>query len=800
MVTLTTTQSGGDPATTYAWTGPGVMPSTSVPSQQVNVTATSTFSVTASNVSGSCNTPSVTVPVAPSAPSGCTLTANPSQLPAGGGSVTLTTSCSGSGAPISYAWTGPNVNPSTTTPSQQVNVTATSTFSVTASNTAGSSPPATAIVTVAQAITLSPPTLQAGMVSVPYSQTIIASGGVAPYTFTVSSGALPAGLALNPQTGAISGTPTSPGTSNFTIAVRDVSLGLASHSYSITVNGLITITPSVLPNGTVGAPYSQTITASGGAGAPYTFSLGNGSLPGGLSLNASTGVVAGAPTLSGSSTFTVIATDSQHVTGSQTYTLTVSRAIPAAIQLLSGGNQIGVLGKPLPQDVVLVLKDANGNPLPRGSVIISDLTLSPDPGVQVALGLSPTQPSTAGQFAFTATLAPNGTVGNFKICLAAQAGNCVLVQVKSMQAAIVIPAKQLTTPMAQVAVNTPTIQLNNVRQRLDQLRLQSSPTVAEGLRANYDGRSLPPIGAFALAPLDKDGKPQPQTGGGASADKPDSFEHWGVFINGDVDIGRQTTTDAQTGFKVTSKGITLGADYRFRGNNVLGASLGFLKADTDLDAGAGTQTAKGYSFSLYGSYVPQENAYVDGILNVGHNKYDSNRQTATDSFSSSTNGNQWGLAISAGYAFNRGPLALTPYGRVEYVNAKVNGFTESGNMDDALVIGSQQIKGTTLTLGGQASYSVSTSWAVLLPNARLELQRLAQRSVSDVSARIVNQDITSPSAQIPILGEDRNFGNFAVGVSAVFPRGVNAFFNYQQLFGKDNLSDRHYTLGLRVDL
>ena len=151
--------------------------------------------------------------------------------------------------------------------------------------------------------------------------------------------------------------------------------------------------------------------------------------------------------------------------------------------------------------------------------------------------------------------------------------------------------------------------------------------------------------------------------------------------------------------------------------------------------------------------------------------YDSNRQTSTDSFSSSTNGNQWGLAISAGYAFNRGPLALTPYGRVEYVNAKVNGFTENGNMDSALIIGSQQIKGITLTVGGQASYSVSTSWAVLLPNARLELQRLAQRSVSDVSARIVNQDITIPSAQIPILGEDRNFGNFAVGMSAVSPEG-----------------------------
>jgi outer membrane lipase/esterase len=547
----------------------------------------------------------------------------------------------------------------------------------------------------------------------------------------------------------------------------------------------------------VGVPYSQTITASGGA-APYTFTVSSGVLPAALTLNPQTGAISGTPTSPGTSNFTIAVKDVSVGVGSQAYALTVSQATPATIQLVSGGNQMGVLGKPLPQDIILVLKDANGNPLPRGGITIGDLTLVPDPGVSVSLSLLPTQPTTAGQFALRADLSPSGTLGNFKICLTAQIGSCVLIQVKSLQTAIVVPAKQLTTPMAQVAVNTPTIQLNNVRQRLDQLRLQTSPTVAEGLRASYDGQSLPPIGAFALAPLDKDGKPQPQTGGGASADKADSFEHWGVFINGDVDIGRQTTTDAQAGFKVTSKGITLGADYRFPGNNVLGASVGFLKADTDLDAGAGTQSAKGYSFSLYGSYVPQENAYIDGILNVGHNKYDSSRQASLDSFSSSTNGNQWGLAVSAGYAFNRGPLALTPYGRVEYIEAKVNGFSESGNPDAALVINGLKIKGTTLTLGGQASYAISTSWGVLLPNARLELQHLAQRSADDVSARIVNQDVTSPSAQIPILGEDRNFGNFAVGVSAVFPRGVGAFFNYQQLFGKDNLSDRQYTLGLRV--
>jgi hypothetical protein len=49
------------------------------------------------------------------------------------------------------------------------------------------------------------------------------TGGVKPYTFSVSSGSLPPGLALNSATGAITGTPTTAGTFSFTISVVDLS-------------------------------------------------------------------------------------------------------------------------------------------------------------------------------------------------------------------------------------------------------------------------------------------------------------------------------------------------------------------------------------------------------------------------------------------------------------------------------------------------------------------------------------------------------------------------------------------------
>ena len=82
------------------------------------------------------------------------------------------------------------------------------------------------------------------------------------------------------------------------------------------------LSPSTLPDGTLGAAYSQTITVSGGTG-PFTFTKIFGTLPTGLSLS-SGGVVSGTPTTAGSYTFTVQSTDAKNCTGSQGYTVTIS--------------------------------------------------------------------------------------------------------------------------------------------------------------------------------------------------------------------------------------------------------------------------------------------------------------------------------------------------------------------------------------------------------------------------------------------------------------------------------------------
>jgi Putative Ig domain len=104
-------------------------------------------------------------------------------------------------------------------------------------NSGNNAAPATAPLAAGPVITLAPATLPNGTVGVPFSQTLTGSGGTAPFSFSVTAGALPAGVTLTPAgtLGLLSGTPTAPGTSTFTIRVTDVGGFFAERSFTMVV-------------------------------------------------------------------------------------------------------------------------------------------------------------------------------------------------------------------------------------------------------------------------------------------------------------------------------------------------------------------------------------------------------------------------------------------------------------------------------------------------------------------------------------------------------------------------------------
>jgi Putative Ig domain len=182
-------------------------------------------------------------------------------------------------------------------------------------------------------LTFGTTSLPYAQVGVPYSASLVASGGTVPYSFALTGGVLPAGLSLNSATGALSGTATtsSPGVA-LTFTVTDA--GDPAQSASATLTLIVSATPPSalaittvsLPGAQVGTPYSMTLAASGGT-TPYTWALTGGTLPAGLTFNAASGILSGTPTATSAGTalsFMVSDAGAPPQTRTATFTLVVS--------------------------------------------------------------------------------------------------------------------------------------------------------------------------------------------------------------------------------------------------------------------------------------------------------------------------------------------------------------------------------------------------------------------------------------------------------------------------------------------
>ncbi len=177
-------------------------------------------------------------------------------------------------------------------------------------------------------------TLPSGTLGTSYSAALHATGGTAPYTWSVVSDSLPAGLALT-SSGNISGNPSSVGQSTFTLQAKDsaASPQAATVSLTIAVNApaaaKLAITSASLPTATAGTAFSATLTASGGT-QPYTWTLASGQLPSGMSLSAA-GVISGTTAVTGTFPFTAEVIDATSASA------TASLSLIAAAQSTAPG-------------------------------------------------------------------------------------------------------------------------------------------------------------------------------------------------------------------------------------------------------------------------------------------------------------------------------------------------------------------------------------------------------------------------------------------------------------------------------
>jgi len=403
---------------------------TAVYSTPSAVTGTTTATVTASSAHTPSQTALVSITINPA------LAITTTSLPGGTIGTAYSTTLAAAGGSGAYTWsgtlpTGLSLNASTGaitgTPANFGSST------VTLSVTDHASTPVTVSQTYTLTILSKPPvvtttSLPTAVVGTAYSQQLTYSGGngAAP-AWAVASGTLPVGVTLNTTTGLLSGTPAlaDAGTTyTFAITVTVGTQTSTAQPLSIIVPGLPVVTTTSLPSGNVGIKYSQTLAYTGGAGGTVTWAIASGSLPLGLQLNTTTGIISGTPMTQNPYNFSVAVTVGTQTSASQSLLIAIYSLI-----VTSSATALGETGLPFSFDLTAqggtgpytwsVL--GTGNALPAGLIlntatgVISGMLTTPATTTNVVVQAKDTLGATATLAMTFSIAAARGTTNNSEL-------------------------------------------------------------------------------------------------------------------------------------------------------------------------------------------------------------------------------------------------------------------------------------------------------------------------------------------------------------------------------------------------
>jgi outer membrane autotransporter protein len=350
-------------------------------------------------------------------------------------------------------------------------------------------------------------------------------------------------------------------------------------------------------------------------------------------------------------------------------------------------------------------------------------------------------------------------------------------------------------------------QFAGVMDRLIALRGGARGLSLAGLDIVVDGKQVP------LAELQDIAKKILSGGASGDADEPGGLlsDKWGLWGRGNYSFGEKDASTSAPGFDADQWALLAGIDYRLSDRAVLGLALGYGDSSVEFDpSGEGGLDTTSWAASFYGSMYAARNFYLDAILNVADVSYDARRNiTYVDGFGlvaeeahGDTDGLTWSGGASLGYDFLIGGLTVSPTLGAFYIDASIDGFTETGATGINLVYDDQDFESLTGTLGLRFTYAWNLSWGVLLPHLRTDFVREFEDDVEVFGVRFAADpftDVSNPTPPILVRTEnpDTSYWRLAAGFSAQFKYGVSGYIEYQRLEGYDLIEFQDVSLGLR---
>ncbi len=465
----------------------------------------------------------------------------------------------------------------------------------------------------------------------------------------------------------------------------------------------------------------------------------------------------------------------------------------------------------VPSPVSVIVRDTAGNPLPGST---TQWTLIPaSSGV-----LTPTAQSDAqGRAVSTLTLNANTPNPQVQVCIGILPDQtCATFAVTTKDQAIVQPAQAVTQPIATQTIETSRIHLSQIRNRMQQLRTDSGHGFSNqaGLRiaelrvdgSTFRGNDRNNAGNIGANNNNASEGSGGQSDGESGSDKGDGDSELdadgvvekraGVFVIGDVEVTKRKSDINSAGYRVGTRGMTVGADYRLKKDIVIGGAVGFAFGDTDIVNGE--QSMRGWNGSVFGQWTPRSNWFINSIASTGKTDFDLERFALNgDRLTAETSSRQRSASIEAGYSFANKAFKFTPYGRYEYIDANVDGFREEGSMM-AVEVSDLDISSRILALGGLAEWAISSDSGVWIPSFRLEYLDEDQDQ-SGLQARLINGNVGFIPIQADVL--DSRYGNVGFSLqwlSSLRGHPISSFFTYDRTFGQKGISSQRAAIGVKV--
>lgn len=298
----------------------------------------------------------------------------------------------------------------------------------------------------------------------------------------------------------------------------------------------------------------------------------------------------------------------------------------------------------------------------------------------------------------------------------------------------------------------------------------------------------------------------------------DTEQRLGGFLNGSGGFGTVDDHGEADDYDVWGGGVQTGIDYRLSDALVAGFGIGWNRQNTEFDTqaavngapfeiGGGKIESDAYTPSLYASFFSGP-FHVDGIVSYTYLDYEFERPVVLldigdDIFATAegdTEAHQVGASLNFGYEFQLGGLSTGPLAGVEYRQTWIDGYREDGVPNFPLDYDEQDILSLVSSLGGEASYAISTGFGVIAPHARITWEHEFENDARDIDARLFLNvdpdaaDVLTSRTRSP----DRDYARVGAGVSAQFAQGISAFLDYDTVLALSDVEHHRFTAGGRI--